>query len=135
MTSVTPVFPTSALPSSKTTTESRTEAAFLEFRAVLSDQYQAWRELPEEDRIRHQYLEKHGLSEIDLDNLPAQDRAAHEEKIANLTKQPAPINTPYSGTKAGDAMARAVITLQSVLETPATEDATPSERTTQITQD
>lgn len=105
------------------------EKTFLEFRSILAEQHQAWRELPEEEQIRHQYLEKHGLSEVDLDNLSAQDRAAHEEKISSLNTVPVFAKSPYAGTKAGDALTRAVISLQSVLETPEPEVEGPSERT------
>lgn len=105
------------------------ENPFLEFRSILAEQHQAWRELPEEERIRHQYLEKHGLSEVDLDNLSAQDRAAHEEKIASLNKVPVFAKSPYAGTRAGDALTRAVVTLQSVLETPDPDTEVANERT------
>ncbi len=95
---------------------SETENQFLQFRTFLAEQYQDWRQLPEEQRIRHEYLEEHGLTELSLDNLSPRNRAIHEEKIAELTKQPILSPTPYRGSKAGDALSRPVITLQSVLE-------------------
>ena len=95
---------------------SETENRFLQFRTFLAEQYQDWRELPEEQRIRHEYLEEHGLTELSLDNLSPRNRAIHEEKIAELTKQPVVSPPPYRGAKAGDALSRPVITLQSVLE-------------------
>lgn len=124
----TPTFPPTG-PQTATAQPQPPEKSFLEFRNILAEQYQAWRELPEDERIRHQYLEKHGLSEIDLDNLSAQDRVAHEEKIASLNKVPVFAKPPFAGTKAGDALTRAVVTLQSVLETPGPEAEIASERT------
>jgi len=118
-----------------TRAQPRPQDSFLTFRSVLAAQHQAWRELPEQERIRHQYLEKHGLSEIDLDNLPAKDRAAHEEKIAALSRQPVFAKPPHAGARAGDALQRAVITLQSVLETPAPDAPHASERTDAVGED
>ncbi|MEM9635907.1 MAG: hypothetical protein AAGA50_31615 [Pseudomonadota bacterium] len=96
--------------------KSSVEGEFLKFRSVLAEQYLAWTELPEEERIRHKYLQDRGLTEANLDNLPPGDRAAHEEKIAELTKQPVFANSPGKGMSAGDALSRPVISLQSVLE-------------------
>ena len=92
------------------------EQEFLGFRSALAEQYLAWTELPEEERIRHRYLQDRGLTEANLDNLSPGDRAAHEEKIAELTKQPVFANSPGKGMSAGDALSRPVISLQSVLE-------------------
>lgn len=59
-----------------------------QFRQILRERHLEWTNLPEETRIRHTYLKKHDLSETGLDLLSPQDRAAHEAKIAELTKQP-----------------------------------------------
>jgi hypothetical protein len=58
------------------------------FREILRERHLEWADLPEEARIRHTYLKKHGLSETGLDGLSPRDRAVHEAKIAELTKQP-----------------------------------------------
>jgi hypothetical protein len=118
MSSALPPVPAASPQSSRTqqTQPSETENRFLQFRTFLAEQYQDWRELPEEQRIRHEYLEEHGLTELSLDNLSPRNRAIHEEKIAELTKQPIVSPTPYRGAKAGDVLSRPVITLQSVLE-------------------
>ena len=112
--SVSPAPPLSAKTPHKQ--QSETENQFLQFRSILAEQYADWRELPEEERIRHKYLEDHGLTELSLDNLSPRNRAVHEEKIAELTKQPMVSPTPYRGADAGDALSRPVITLQSVLD-------------------
>lgn len=104
---------------------SETENRFLNFRDVLARQYQEWRQLPEDNKIRHVYLDSHGLTETGLDLLPQQDRAAHEEKIAELTRKPLTSNTPLRGSAIGDALSRAVITLQSVLDIHEARDVNP----------
>ncbi|MES0879066.1 hypothetical protein [Roseibium sp. SCP14] len=109
--------PASSNPAKQVPTQSKSvKHEFLNFRSVLAEQYLAWTELPEEERIRHKYLRDHGLTEANLDNLSPGDRAAHEEKIAELTKQPVFANSPGNGASAGDALSRPVISLQSVLE-------------------
>ncbi|UES51335.1 hypothetical protein [Roseibium aggregatum] len=109
---------------------SETESRFLQFRSILAEQYAEWRELPEEERIRHKYLEDHGLTELGLDNLSPRNRAVHEEKIAEMTKQPVVSPTPYRGADAGDALSRPVITLQSVLDVhDASQEAEAAEAT------
>jgi len=106
-----------------------TQRTFLEFRTVMAEQFEDWRELPEEERVRHTYLEAHGLTETDLDNLSDQDRAAHEEKIAGLSKPLVFSTYPFSGSQSGDAMTRAVITLQSVLDSFEIRPSAPGNRT------
>lgn len=93
---------------------SQTEEDFLGFRQVLARQYLEWTEMPEEKRIRHQYLEKHGLTETSLSALSPLDRAAHEMKIAELSKQPVLSNSVIAHAD-GDSLTRPVVTLQSVL--------------------
>ncbi|GAB4519291.1 MAG: hypothetical protein Tsb0019_19750 [Roseibium sp.] len=96
---------------------SETEKAFLDFRSVMAEQYQQWRALPEEQKHRHIYLDKHGMSESDLDLLPAQDRLMHEQKIAEVANQPfAPLGSPSDRMKTDKAWTSAVVTLQSVLQ-------------------
>ena len=109
-----PVSPGTNSPTSRP--ENRTEQEFLNFRTVLAEQYLAWTELPEEERIRHKYLQDHQLTEPGLDGLSPQDRSAHEEKIAELTKQPVIANPASGGASGGDALSRPVISLQSVLD-------------------
>jgi len=135
MTFVTSSKPVATLQVADSAKPTATEPTFLEFRTVLAAQYEQWRALPLEEKSRHAYLEKHGLSEIDLDNLSGQDRAAHEEKIASLAKPLVFSTYPFSGSKGGDAMSRAVITLQSVLDTFDTDPARSKARTAPVGQD
>ncbi len=129
MTSISNPLSGAAFQAPKLSTGNEITSSFLDFRSVMAEQYEQWREMPEEERIRHTYLEKHGLTEIGLDNLSAKDRAAHEEKIASLSNTPVLSTFPFSGSKAGDSLTRAVITLQSVLETSETDPSAPVSRT------
>lgn len=114
--------PTSFLPvslsnNSSGSPESFQDAAseFMKFREILADRYEEWTRLPEDQRLRHKYLNDHGLSEQDLDNLPPDDKAAHEEKISEIIKQPVFQNTADVNAT-GDTVSRPVLSLQSVLK-------------------
>lgn len=135
MTTISPPGPATAFQRSDGTAPAAPARDFLDFRSVMAEQYEDWRELPEEQRIRHLYLEQHGLSEIGLDNLSDQDRAAHEEKIASLAKPLVFSSHPFGGAQAGDAMTRAVITLQSVLDTPSDAQEQAGDRTGPVGRD
>ncbi|WP_417684401.1 hypothetical protein [Roseibium sp.] len=85
------------------------------FRQILRERYLDWLDLPEAERIRHQYLSSHGLDEASLDLLPAAEKAAHEEKISERTKQPQ-LSLAIENTDQDKALRRPVLTLQSILE-------------------
>ncbi|WP_420410759.1 hypothetical protein [Roseibium sp.] len=85
-----------------------------EIRAELARQYEAWKELPEDQKLRHLKLEKHGLSEQDLDNLPDADRAHFEQKISEATNRPA-FTVDAQDLDSGDGVCRPVLSLASVL--------------------
>ncbi|WP_417667061.1 hypothetical protein [Roseibium sp.] len=85
------------------------------FRQILRERYLEWVDMPEAERIRHHYLESHGLDEASLDLLPAAEKAAHEEKISERTKQPQ-LSIAIENTDQDNAFQRPVLTLQSVLE-------------------
>lgn len=98
-----------------------------EFRQILRERHLEWADLPEEARIRHTYLKKHGLSETGLDGLSPGDRAAHEAKIAELTKQPL-----YSVAKEqeleADSLNKPMLSLKVVLAVAgADQDGNPEE--------
>jgi hypothetical protein len=86
-----------------------------QFRQILAKRYMEWTELPDEVRIRHQYLQKHGLTESSLDTLSPADRAMHEEKIAELTDQPQ-LSLQTENDAPAVSVFRPVLTLQAVLE-------------------
>jgi uncharacterized protein involved in copper resistance len=97
---------------------SETEKAFMDFRSVMAEQYQQWRALPEDQKHRHIYLDKHDMSESDLALLPTQDQLVHEQKIAEVSNQPLTSPTPPAERmEPGKAWTSAVVTLQSVLQT------------------
>ncbi|TYC63228.1 hypothetical protein FMN50_02485 [Rhodobacterales bacterium] len=106
-------------------TSEKAESRFLNFRDVLKDQYRAWREMPEDERIRHSYLRKHDLSEADLDALSPQEKAAHEAKIAELSNRPV-MDTAVDASKGGDTLSSPVLTLRAILEISQPDDETLS---------
>lgn len=85
------------------------------FRQILAERYREWTELPDETRIRDQYLQKHGLTESGLDTLSPADRAMHEEKIAELSDQPQ-LSLATENDAPGVSVFRPVLTLQAILE-------------------
>ncbi len=94
-----------------------------EIRAELARQYEDWKALPEDQKLRHLKLEKHGLSEQDLDNLPEAERAQFEQKIAEASQQP--VFAPSSDESTSrSALFKPVVSLASVL---AISDATPAD--------
>jgi hypothetical protein len=94
-----------------------------EIRAELARQYEDWKALPEDQKLRHLKLEKHGLSEQDLDNLPEAERAQFEHKIAEASRQP--VFAPSSDESTSrSALFKPVVSLASVL---AISDATPAD--------
>lgn len=100
-----------------------------EIRSELARQYEAWKELPEDQKLRHLKLEKHDLSEQDLNNLPADERAQFEQKIAEATNRPLLIGAEPD-LKTGNSLFRPVLSLASVLavaEPEATAQETKSE--------
>jgi len=91
-----------------------------EIRAELARQYEDWKALPEDQKLRHLKLEKHGLSERDLDNLPEAERAQFEQKIAEASQQP--VFAPTSDESENrSVLFKPVVSLASVL---AISDAT-----------
>lgn len=85
------------------------------FRQILRERHLEWADLPEESRIRHTYLKKHGLSETGMDLLSPEDRAAHEAKIAELTKQPL-LSVAKEQALDGTDLDKPVLSLKVVLE-------------------
>lgn len=94
-----------------------------EIRAELARQYEDWKALPEDQKLRHLKLEKHGLSEQDLDNLPEAERAQFEQKIAEASQQPV-VASASDESSSRSALFKPIVSLASVL---AMSDATPAD--------
>jgi hypothetical protein len=110
-------------PTNKPLSSSKSPFNMSEIRAELARQYEDWKALPEDQKLRHLKLEKHGLSEQDLDNLPEAERAQFEHKIAEASRQP--VFAPSSDESTSrSALFKPVVSLASVL---AISDATPAD--------
>ena len=57
------------------------------FKKTLQEKFLEWAHMPPEERVRAKYLKDHDLTEDKLSELPAQERAAHEDKIAEEIKK------------------------------------------------
>ncbi len=114
-----PVNPSSGHAGTHTSTDQKADTSRIfnmeRLRQTLGERYLEWTDLAEEERIRHTYLKKHALSETDLDNLSPADKAAHEEKIAELTKQPL-LSLTARRNAASQSLSKPVMSLQSLLE-------------------
>ncbi|MEP1934781.1 MAG: hypothetical protein ABJJ37_26210 [Roseibium sp.] len=88
--------------------------AIHKLRLEAARQYEAWQALPEDQKLRHLKLEQHGMSEQDLDNLPPDERARFEEKLAESTNRGD--RAPDMGIhEPENALFKQVISLASVL--------------------
>lgn len=57
------------------------------FKKTLQEKFLEWTEMPPEERVRNKYLKDHNLTENKLADLPPEERAAHEDKIAEEMKK------------------------------------------------
>ncbi|MEP4033621.1 hypothetical protein [Roseibium polysiphoniae] len=118
MTSTGPISSAVTLPQSKqASSDANADTAAFNFedvRQTMMQRYLEWTELPEDQRIRHRYLSQHGLDESGLSNLSPSERAIHEEKIAEISKQPV-LNNATENNAIGDTLSRPVLSLHAVL--------------------
>ncbi|MEJ8474111.1 hypothetical protein [Roseibium algae] len=77
--------------------------------------YQEFVQMPDDARLRQNYLSSHGLSESKLDALPPADKALHEEKIAELSDQ-TQISLAVANDAKGDTLSSPVLTLKAILQ-------------------
>ncbi|WP_395176093.1 hypothetical protein [Roseibium alexandrii] len=101
-------------PANQPLSASKSQFDMAEIKAELARRYEDWKALPEDQKLRHLKLEKHGLREQDLDSLPEAERVRFEQKIAEVSQQPVFAPTSVEGAQRS-ALFKPVVSLASVL--------------------
>ncbi|WP_055671630.1 hypothetical protein [Roseibium alexandrii] len=101
-------------PANQPPSASKSQFDMAEIKVELARRYEDWKALPEDQKLPYLKLEKHGLSEQDLDSLPEAERAQFEQKIAEASRQP--VFAPSSDESTSrSALLKPVVSLASVL--------------------